>query len=134
VALPILPECQEAGEYVIQTRFVLNEKTRWADAGYEVAFGEHIFNKGKRNVDIPNGKVNVVTGDFNIGMHTANVSALFSRESGTIVSLVYNGKEMRNKVRNIYSGELSQIMIAEITLHLNIASGLRQVLVRNVPV
>ena len=37
---------QPSGEYVIHTIFVLKEQTIWADAGFEVAFGEFVFEEG----------------------------------------------------------------------------------------
>lgn len=94
VALNLPTEQLEQGEYVVHTSFVLKEKTRWAEAGYEVAFGEHIGKEGKSAIRIPNGNLHVVKGDYNIGLHSEHVSALFSRASGTLVSLTYNNQEM----------------------------------------
>jgi len=33
----------EPGEYTVDAAFVLRESTRWAQAGHEVAFGQHVF-------------------------------------------------------------------------------------------
>lgn len=42
--LPLeLPSLEEAGEYSIQASMVLKDNTLWAEAGHEVAFGEHVF-------------------------------------------------------------------------------------------
>ncbi|WP_192575353.1 glycoside hydrolase family 2 TIM barrel-domain containing protein [Butyrivibrio fibrisolvens] len=35
--------CNKEGEYVIRVSFLLKEDTRYAEAGYEVAFGEDVF-------------------------------------------------------------------------------------------
>jgi beta-galactosidase len=49
IVLPI-PEPEEAGEYTVTVSFRLREDTPWAAAGYEIAFGQRVFNaavKGK---------------------------------------------------------------------------------------
>ncbi|MFC0300544.1 glycoside hydrolase family 2 TIM barrel-domain containing protein [Virgibacillus soli] len=86
------------GEYVIQTSFLLKEKTMWADARFEVAFGEYVFKIGERHTLSDGGnEVTLVKGDYNIGVQGENFHALFSREEGTLISLNYNGTEMINQ-------------------------------------
>lgn len=85
---------QASGEYVIHTTFVLKEQTIWADAGFEVAFGEFVFEEGQRSQLTSEGKVRVVTGTANIGVHGTNFSSIFSVQKGTMVSLNYGGQEM----------------------------------------
>lgn len=84
----------ENGEYVIHTSFLLKDKTSWAEAGYEIAFGEFIFEQGEESFVIPAGHVKVVSGDYNIGVHGKDFSSLFSVNMGTLVSLKYAGKQM----------------------------------------
>lgn len=84
------------GEYVIHTALVLKEATIWAEAGHEVAFGQHIF-----IVENPNplkaptgGALRVVHGDVNIGVHGADFIIMFSKGAGSLTSLRYAGREM----------------------------------------
>jgi beta-galactosidase len=87
----------ESGEYCIHTRLKLKEKTLWADAGYEVAFGQYVF---KEQAKVPmdgnaaSGDLRVAHGDVNIGVHGRDFSAIFSKQVGSLVSLNYAGKEM----------------------------------------
>lgn len=86
---------EEAGEYVIHTSLVLKDSTLWAEAGYEVAFGQHIFLVESEVVPtLPEGKLRVVEGDVNIGVHGSDYSVLFSKAQGSLVSLNYDGREM----------------------------------------
>lgn len=90
-------ELTKQGEYVIHTSLLLKEDTIWAEAGYEVAFGEHIFKNGHRLFVVPDGKVRIANGDVNIGVHGDNFNAIFSRKIGTLVSLKYADREMITK-------------------------------------
>uniref|UniRef100_UPI0015F7276A glycoside hydrolase family 2 TIM barrel-domain containing protein n=1 Tax=Niallia taxi TaxID=2499688 RepID=UPI0015F7276A len=82
------------GEYCIQASFVLQEKTLWADAGYEIAFGQYIFEIGEKQLPQPIGEIKTVHGDVNIGVHGKDFTVMFSKQSGSLVSLSYAGKEM----------------------------------------
>ncbi|MED1471102.1 glycoside hydrolase family 2 TIM barrel-domain containing protein [Bacillus salipaludis] len=84
-----------AGEYCIHVFLRLKEKQLWADADYEIAFGQYVF-KVERLVETPQpeGEVRVVHGDVNIGVHGRDFSAIFSKQAGSLVSLKYAGKEM----------------------------------------
>ncbi|MDF2856728.1 MAG: beta-galactosidase [Neobacillus sp.] len=83
-----------AGEYCIHTAFKLKENTLWADAGYEIAFGQFVFKVGSRIADHMNGELRVVKGDVNIGVHGRDFTIMFSKQAGSLVSLNYAGKEM----------------------------------------
>ena len=109
--------CNKTGEYVINVAFLLREDTRYAQAGYEVAFGEDAFivENGPEYLDeeatgqvyIPEnvfGNSNEVTfgvekpytityGLNNIGIKGANFEALFT-EGAALTSYKYMGKEM----------------------------------------
>lgn len=82
------------GEYVIGTSLHLKESTCWAEVGHEIAFGEFIFQVGSKSENTEHGKLRVAKGDFTVGVHGTNFSALFSRKVGSLVSLKYAGKEM----------------------------------------
>jgi beta-galactosidase len=83
-----------AGEYCIHTAFKLKENTLWADAGYEIAFGQFVFKVGSRGIGNMNGELRVVKGDVNIGVHGHDFTMMFSKQAGSLVSLNYAGKEM----------------------------------------
>lgn len=87
-----------AGEYCIQASLKLKEDNLWAEAGYETAFGQHVFEIGSRNESETAGSSSpapeVVQGDVNIGVHGRDFSVLFSKQIGTLVSLSYSGREL----------------------------------------
>ncbi len=86
------------GEYCIHVRLVTKSDERWAKAGHEIAFGQFIFTeqKGTTKEEGPtvNGKLKLVEGDVNIGVHGRDFSILFSKQAGTLVSINYEGREM----------------------------------------
>ncbi|MBD1379466.1 glycoside hydrolase family 2 TIM barrel-domain containing protein [Metabacillus arenae] len=88
----------EAGEYCIQTSFKLKENTLWADAGYEIAFGQFVFKESKKQepekIHIQKSDLRVVNGDVNIGVHGKDFTIMFSKQVGSLISLNYAGKEM----------------------------------------
>lgn len=85
----------KAGEYCVQTSLKLKEKTRWADAGHEIAFGQFVFEETKQQTEmIQNGELRVVNGDVNIGVHGKDFTIMFSKQVGSLISLNYAGKEM----------------------------------------
>jgi beta-galactosidase len=84
-----------SGEYCIQTAFKLKERNLWADAGYEIAFGQFVFKTESSAEPVQmNGNLRVVTGDVNIGVHGRDFTIIFSKQAGSLVSLNYVGKEM----------------------------------------
>jgi len=86
----------KTGEYYVQVAFLLKEKTIWAEAGHEVAFGQFVFEK-KGDDTLPTRseeKVRLVEGDVNIGVHGRDFSIIFSKQVGSLVSITYSGKEM----------------------------------------
>lgn len=83
------------GEYCIQASLNLKENTLWADAGYETAFGQFVFQvKAEEKSATNHGDLRVVEGDVNIGVHGRDFTILFSKQAGSLVSLNYAGKEM----------------------------------------
>lgn len=89
-----LPEEVAAGEYVIQASLKLKDRTLWAEAGHETAFGQHIFRVANAEPVAVQGDLRVVKGDVNIGVHGSDFSILFSKQAGTLVSMNYAGREM----------------------------------------
>lgn len=82
------------GEYCIHTSFKLRENTLWADSGYEIAFGQYVFQVGAKNTHLVNGDLRVVNGDVNIGVHGRDFTVMFSKQVGSLISLNYAGREM----------------------------------------
>lgn len=99
IPLQDLPDVTgQAGEYALDVSLVLKEDTLWAEAGHEIAFGQHVFAvEAEHKMDAApsdQGAMRVVEGDFNIGVHGRDYSVLFSKKFGTLISLVYAGREM----------------------------------------
>lgn len=96
-----LPEFTEPGEYVFQVSALLKEDALWADRGHEAAFGESVAviesRDGVERGDGAGKSLNVIHGDVNIGVTGEGFRVLFSRQEGSIVSLVYGGKEWIGK-------------------------------------
>jgi beta-galactosidase len=84
----------ESGEYCIQTSLKLKESTVWAEAGYEIAFGQYVYEVGTREMAPVGGNLRVAHGDVNIGVHGRDFTVMFSKQAGSLVSLNYAGKEM----------------------------------------
>lgn len=84
----------EPGEYCIQTSLVLKESTLWAEEGYEIAFGQFVYQVGTKELASVNGDLRVAHGDVNIGVHGRDFTVMFSKGAGSLVSLNYAGKEM----------------------------------------
>jgi beta-galactosidase len=84
----------EAGEYCVQSSLVLKENTLWAEAGFEIAFGQYVYQVGTKEVALPSGELRVAHGDVNIGVHGRDFTVMFSKGAGTLVSLNYADKEM----------------------------------------
>ncbi|WP_413304111.1 glycoside hydrolase family 2 TIM barrel-domain containing protein [Bacillus sp. 1P10SD] len=86
---------EETGEYCIHTSFKLKESNCWADAGYEMAFGQYVFKvEGAEESKGMRGNLRVVNGDVNMGIHGQDFKVIFSKAVGSLVSLNYAGKEI----------------------------------------
>lgn len=115
--------CNKEGEYVIRVSFLLKEDTRYAEAGYEVAFGEDVFLVENTTEYLPgadetddeelsriiiqedefgnrseitfgdNKPYTVTYGLSNVGIKGDNFEALFT-EGSALTSYKYMGKEM----------------------------------------
>lgn len=84
----------KAGEYALHVAFKLAEAQLWADAGHEVAFGEHIYQIAGEQTAVPPGELRLIRGDVNYGVKGDGFSMIFSRQAHTLVSLNYGGREM----------------------------------------
>lgn len=86
------PTFEDKSEYSFEVSQLLAESTNYADARYELSFGE-LIHEYLPEISPATNPIKVVHGDFNIGVHGIGFSVLLSRAEGGIVSLVYNGKE-----------------------------------------
>jgi beta-galactosidase len=85
----------DAGEYCIHASLTLRENALWADAGHEVAFGQHVFRvEAAVAPSVPAGALRVVHGDVNVGVRGEGFEMMFSKQAGSLISLVYDGREM----------------------------------------
>ena len=94
--LPVRPETAP-GEYTVTVSFRLKEKTIWAAAGHEVAFGQYVYAvkaEKKQNSET----VSVIRSKHNIGVRGGNFDVLFSVTEGGLVSYRYAGKEMLKEI------------------------------------
>lgn len=97
-----MPEFREPGEYAYQLSAVLKQSTTWAEAGFEVAFGETVVKRGgvagsARDAEIARAaaasSMTVIHGDVNIGVKGKGFYVMFSRTEGGIVALRSHGQE-----------------------------------------
>ena len=84
---------QRTGEYTVTVSFLLREKTLWAEAGHEVAFGQYIY-KVEGEEKAPVSGVEIVRSLRNIGVRGENFEVMFSVLNGGLVSYKYAGREM----------------------------------------
>lgn len=118
-----LPACcrrnavaHKAGEYAVTVSFTLRENTSWADRGYEVAFGQGVYEKAVsvrkdeyaaapvpaeklKLEDAPSetllaSGLHVVRGFCNVGVQGEHFSALFSLLKGGLVSYKVGDREL----------------------------------------
>lgn len=101
-------EVNECGEYVVGISVLLKEDTLFANAGYEMAFGEYVYsvNTEKIGYDILNKLVNeagdvsdknvfrIIPCESNVGVKGRNFHYIFSYGGHGLVSFKYAGKEM----------------------------------------
>ena len=112
-----LEKLTEPGEYAVTVSFCLKEDTDWAKKGHEVAFGQGVYRvevPGENYIDWIAGKaafpadthnliqavgnaaaeLQVIRGDWNIGVRGENFEVMFSILNGGLVSYKYAGREM----------------------------------------
>ena len=98
VALPFEP-AERSGEYTVGLSFRLREKTDYAPADYEIAYGEISYRVKEeeciaRREEARKKPFRVVRGSVNVGVYGEHFDVLLSTLKGGIVSYRYAGKEM----------------------------------------
>ena len=88
-----LPE--KPGEYAATVSFRLRERTDWAEAGHEIAWGQGVWTEEGMRAEKPAAPaMRVAVGDRNVGFFGQGFSALYSLEHGTLISYTVCGREM----------------------------------------
>ncbi len=86
------------GEYAVTLSFRLKNDTSWANAGFEVAFGQGLFHVGADPFvlpeQIPASPLRVVRGEHNLGVSGNGFALMFSLELCRLISFRTGGKEM----------------------------------------
>ena len=91
VALKNLPE---KDEYTITVSACQKKDTLYAPKGFEVTFGQAVFNHFSPALPSSGAKAfRIIHGDGNVGAAGEDFMALFSKSEGGLVSLVYHGQE-----------------------------------------
>lgn len=85
------------GEYAVTVSFRLREETDWAPKGYEVAFGQGVFENGKEPQPVTD-EITVIKGKWNIGIRGINFECMFSDLKSGLVSYRYGGRELIEKI------------------------------------
>ena len=94
-------KAEAAGEYTVTVSFHLKEEKVWASAGYEIAFGQYVYQVKEA---VPDGKSDsaetaaakpqIIRSTHNIGVRGEHFEVMFSVLNGGLVSYKYAGKEM----------------------------------------
>ena len=83
---------KELPEFSLTVSFHLKEDALWAEAGYEIAFGQKVF-KRERPAYTCKAPLTVVRGKWNLGVRGERFSAQFSAIRPGLTSYVYDGVE-----------------------------------------
>ncbi len=83
---PVLPE---KGEVWADVSLRFRECCSWAETGHELAFSQFIL----RTKAVAESGWTLVDGAEHLGLHTSDVSVMFSKCTGRMTSLLVNGKE-----------------------------------------
>lgn len=84
----------EPGEYAIELGFFTREPSPWAPAGSETAFGQVVVWNVAAEKAPETGKLEVIRGDFNLGVRGTDFALQFDLTAGSLSSYVYQGREL----------------------------------------
>ncbi len=110
--LPQMKKADKQGEIWLQLSFHLKQKTLWAGIGHEVAFEQILLSPqnpaSKVNLNVlPD--ITVLEKEDTVNIMGSTFIVVFSRSEGTLVSLIYDGKEILARAPNGTSGPILQI-------------------------
>jgi len=83
----------EAGEYAVNVSLVLKEKTKYAEAGHEIAFGQYVYKVETGTIESCKEPVNVIEGDCTFSIVGSGFQIQYCKSTGRLVSLNYNGRQ-----------------------------------------
>ncbi len=101
-SLPFSLPAEPDAEYAVTVSFCLKEWTAYAEAGHEVAFGQRVWEPEGKAEEAEALRIKaycaepleVIHGVWNLGVRGESFEALFSYNSGGLVSYRYAGKEL----------------------------------------
>ena len=82
------------GEYAVTVSFRLKEDREWADAGYEIAFGQGVWTVAGEKTCRSAPALEIHESHWNIGIRGESFSVMFSRALGAIDSYRWGDREM----------------------------------------
>ncbi len=82
------------GEYAVTVSFLLKEPAEWAEAGYEIAFGQGSWKIEGPKACRKTAELQVHESPWNIGIRGDSFEVLFNRGLGTVDSYRWGGKEL----------------------------------------
>ena len=82
------------GEYAVTVSFLLKTDTEWADAGYEIAFGQGTWTVEGAEEHVPMPELRISESPWNIGIAGESFEVMFSRGSGALTSYRWGDREM----------------------------------------
>ena len=82
------------GEYTVTVSFRLRRDEPWAERGYEVAFGQGVWQVAAPAPKPRHAPLRVVEGTNNIGIHGEHFSVLFNKLAGGLVNYKYGGLDL----------------------------------------
>ncbi len=114
VTIPLAPvtEYEPGASYWLRVSFHLSEDTLWAKAGHEVAWQQMLY--PVKTLQVPPIKTSslpelkVTDTDETIRIAGQTFTAVFGRKAGTLISLVYNGKEILDQKDKDFAGPMLQ--------------------------
>ena len=88
-------KAEAVGEYTVTVSFCLKEEKVWASAGYEIAFGQYVYQVQENDsAETAAVKPQIIRSTHNIGVRGEHFEIMFSVLNGGLVSYKYAGKEM----------------------------------------
>ena len=88
------PAQTRGGEYAVTVSFRLRAANAWADRGYEVAFGQGVYQVAAAPRAEKHPPLRIVRGTNNLGIHGEHFTALFNGMAGGLVSYRWGGVEL----------------------------------------
>lgn len=93
---------EKAGEYVLTASLVLAEDTIWAEAGWELCFGQHVIERGLgeqkeeeqglKECSLP--PIEIIEGDTVFSVKGSDFLIQYQKQSGKLTSLNVAGREL----------------------------------------